>query len=110
MRLFLRSLWSMCRPFRYRPISPKRFAARGVYGYLFVLLTSMPWIKNMFPPIEVKEEEKRGESQAAGMEGAPQHVTAGLHNNQVFSEFSSNEAGHYKLSTISSPTQHPPDT
>ena len=61
-------------------------------------------------PALIKEEEKKEEGQAPGMEGPPQYLTAELHNSQVLSELGSNEAGRYELSTLSSPTQHSPDT
>ncbi len=65
------------------------------------------------------EQEKKEEDQAPGMEVPPQYLTAELpetvrpselYNSQVLSEISTNEAGHYELSTFSSPTQHPSDT
>ena len=66
----------------------------------------------------IKEEEKKEEGQAPVMEGPPQYLTAELpetvspselHNSHVLSEMSSNEGGHYEMSTLSSPTQYRSD-
>ena len=49
----------------------------------------------------------------------PQYLTAELpetaipselHNSQILNEISSDEIGHYEMSTLSSPTQHPSNT
>ena len=67
----------------------------------------------------MNEQEKKEEGQTASDEVPPQYSTAELtetvspselHNSQILSEISSNEAGRYELSTLSSPTQHSSDT
>ena len=67
----------------------------------------------------MNEQEKKEESQALGMEGPPQYMTAELperatpselHNSHILSEISSSDTGRYEMSTLPSPTRRPPDT
>ena len=67
----------------------------------------------------MNEQEKKEQGQAPAMEVPPQYLTAELpetvspselHDSQVLSEIGSNEVGHYEMSTLSSPTQHPSNT
>ena len=64
----------------------------------------------------MNEQEKKDESQAPGMEGPPQYLTAELpetvspselHDSHIISEISSSDTGRYEMSTLPSPTRRP---